>query len=206
MTVISKTYFPGTIKFQQGMNIVPVNCQINFFIKNRVMAKMQKISTNLWFDREAEEAVNYYLSIFKNSGVRKTTYYSKAGYDIHKMPAGTVMTIEFELEGQVFVALNGGPVFKFNEAVSFIVNCDTQEEIDYYWDRLSQGGDKKAQQCGWLKDRYGLSWQIVPANMGEMFSGQDAEKSSALMNAILKMKKLDIKKLEEAYYGAAVPG
>ena len=121
------------------------------------MATTQKISSNLWFAHEAEEAANYYVSIFKNGKVKKITHYGKEGYDIHKMPEGTVMTVEFELDGQPFVALNGGPVFKFNEAVSFIVNCDSQTEIDYYWEKLSQGGDKQAQQCGWLKDKYGLS-------------------------------------------------
>ncbi|MES1223406.1 MAG: VOC family protein, partial [Bacteroidota bacterium] len=126
------------------------------------MANLKKISANLWFDHQAEEAVNYYLSIFKDGKITKKTYYGNAGQEVHKMKAGTVMTIEFELEGQPFVALNGGPVFKFNEAVSFIISCDTQDEINYYWDKLSQGGDKQAQQCGWLKDKFGLSWQVVP--------------------------------------------
>jgi len=168
------------------------------------MAKMQKISPNLWFDRQAEEAVNYYISVFKNGKIHKSTRYGKEGYEIHKMPAGTIMTIEFELEGQTFIALNGGPVFKFNEAVSFVVNCDTQDEIDYYWEKLSQGGDKNAQQCGWLKDKFGLSWQIVPASMSKMFTDKDSKKSEAVMRAMLKMKKLDIEKLQEAYNGEAV--
>ena len=168
------------------------------------MAKMQKMSPNLWFDRQAEEAVNYYISVFKNGKISKSTRYGKEGYEIHKMPAGTIMTIEFELEGQTFIALNGGPVFKFNEAVSFVVNCDTQDEIDYYWEKLSQGGDKNAQQCGWLKDKFGLSWQIVPASMSKMFTDKDSKKSDAVMRAMLKMKKLDIEKLQEAYNGEAV--
>jgi len=168
------------------------------------MATMQKISTNLWFAHEAEEAANYYVSIFKNGKVKKIARYGKEGQDIHKMPAGSVMTVEFELEGQTFVALNGGPVFKFNEAVSFIVNCDTQEEIDYYWEKLSQGGDKKAQQCGWLKDKYGLSWQVVPRQLSEMMSDRATKRSESVMKALLQMKKLDIKKLEEAYNGEAV--
>jgi predicted 3-demethylubiquinone-9 3-methyltransferase (glyoxalase superfamily) len=168
------------------------------------MATMQKISTNLWFAHEAEEAANYYVSIFKNGKVKKIARYGKEGQDIHKMPAGSVMTVEFELEGQTFVALNGGPVFKFNEAVSFIVNCDTQEEIDYYWEKLSQGGDKKAQQCGWLKDKYGLSWQVVPRQLSEMMSDRTTKRSESVMKALLRMKKLDIKKLEEAYNGEAV--
>ena len=168
------------------------------------MATKQKISSNLWFAHEAEEAANYYVSIFKNGKVKKITHYGKEGYDIHKMPEGTVMTVEFELDGQTFVALNGGPVFKFNEAVSFIVNCDTQEEIDYYWGKLSQGGDKQAQQCRWLKDKYGLSWQVVPRQLSEMLSDQPTERSESVMKAFLQMKKIDIKKLEEAYNSEAV--
>ena len=168
------------------------------------MATKQRISSNLWFAYEAEEAANYYVSIFKNSRVKKVSHYGKEGYDIHKMPEGTVMTVEFELDGQPFVALNGGPVFKFNEAVSFVVNCDSQTEIDYYWEKLSQGGDKQAQQCGWLKDKYGLSWQVVPRQLSEMFSGQSSERSESVMKAMLQMKKLDIKKLEEAYNSETV--
>jgi predicted 3-demethylubiquinone-9 3-methyltransferase (glyoxalase superfamily) len=168
------------------------------------MATKQRISSNLWFAYEAEEAANYYVSIFKNGRVKKVSHYGKEGYDIHKMPEGTVMTVEFELDGQPFVALNGGPVFKFNEAVSFVVNCDSQTEIDYYWEKLSQGGDKQAQQCGWLKDKYGLSWQVVPRQLSEMFSGQSSEKSESVMKAMLQMKKLDIKKLEEAYNSETV--
>ena len=168
------------------------------------MATEQRISSNLWFAYEAEEAANYYVSIFKNGRVKKVSHYGKEGYDIHKMPEGTVMTVEFELDGQAFVALNGGPVFKFNEAVSFVVNCDSQTEIDYYWEKLSQGGDKQAQQCGWLKDKYGLSWQIVPRQLSEMMSDQPTERSESVMKAMLQMKKLDIRKLEEAYNGEAV--
>ena len=168
------------------------------------MATKQRISSNLWFAYEAEEAANYYVSIFKNGRVKKVSHYGKEGYDIHKMPEGTVMTVEFELDGQPFVALNGGPVFKFNEAVSFVVNCDSQTEIDYYWEKLSQGGDKQAQQCGWLKDKYGLSWQVVPRQLSEMFSDQSSERSESVMKAMLQMKKLDIKKLEEAYNSEAV--
>ena len=168
------------------------------------MATTQRISSNLWFAHEAEEAANYYVSIFKNGKVKKITHYGKEGYDIHKMPEGTVMTVEFELDGQTFVALNGGPVFKFNEAVSFIVNCDTQAEIDYYWEKLSQGGDKQAQVCGWLKDKYGLSWQVVPRQLSEMMSDHPTERSESVMKAMLQMKKLDIRKLEEAYNGEAV--
>src|SRR5687767_8797045 len=163
------------------------------------MATMQKIISNLWFDSQAEEAAKHYVSIFKNSKIGRITRYGKEGYEIHQRPAGSVMTIEFILEGQTFVALNGGPHFKFNEAISFIVNCHTQEEIDYYWNKLSAGGDPNAQQCGWLKDKFGLSWQIVPAILDDMVSDSDPKKSEAVMGALLKMKKLEIKKLEEAY-------
>ena len=165
------------------------------------MATMQKITSNLWFDKQAEEAVNYYVSIFKNAKIGRITKYGKEGYEVHGMPAGTVMTVEFWLEGQKFVALNGGPHFKFNEAISFIVNCDTQEEIDFYWNKLSAGGDKNAQQCGWLKDKYGLSWQIVPASLADMFADADAGKTQRTMKVLLKMKKLDIAALKNAYNG-----
>jgi predicted 3-demethylubiquinone-9 3-methyltransferase (glyoxalase superfamily) len=162
---------------------------------------LQKITTNLWFGHVAEQAADYYLSIFKNGKKGRTTYYSKEGFEIHKMPEGTVMTVEFELNGNSFVALNGGPLFKFNEAISFIVNCTDQQEVDYYWEKLSEGGDSKAQQCGWLKDKYGLSWQVVPTILTEMISDKDRQKSDRVMAAMLKMKKIDIKKLEEAYNG-----
>jgi predicted 3-demethylubiquinone-9 3-methyltransferase (glyoxalase superfamily) len=168
------------------------------------MATMQKITSNLWFDTQAEEAAKYYVSIFKNSKMGRISRYGKEGYEIHQRPAGSVMTVEFTLEGQTFIALNGGPHFKFNEAISFIVNCETQEEIDYYWNKLSEGGDKNAQQCGWLKDKYGLSWQIVPTIIDDMITDPDSKKSEAVMRALLKMKKLDIKKLEEAYNHEAV--
>jgi len=163
------------------------------------MAIVQKITPNLWFATDAEQAVNYYLSVFKNSRIILKTYYGEAGKEIHGMPAGTVMTIEFELEGQRFVALNGGPHFKFNEAVSFIINCETQEEIDFYWEKLTVGGDKASQQCGWLKDQFGLSWQVVPVILDKMITDSNTEKASRAMNAMLKMKKLDIKKLQDAY-------
>src|SRR5215510_6151307 len=126
------------------------------------MKVAQKIAPCLWFDTQAEEAARFYTSIFKNSRIVSISRYGEAGHEVHKMPAGTVLTVAFELDGQPFTALNGGPVFKFNEAVSFQVGCETQEEVDYYWERLSAGGDERAQQCGWLKDRYGVSWQVVP--------------------------------------------
>lgn len=161
----------------------------------------QKITSNLWFNNQAEEAVNFYTSIFKKSKKLRTTYYGKAGKEIHKMPEGSVLTIEFEIEGQKYVALNGGPIFQFNEAISFIVNCESQEEIDYYWEKLSAGGDRNAQQCGWLKDKYGLSWQIVPTILSDMIADKNREKADRAMQALLQMKKINIEALEEAYHG-----
>jgi predicted 3-demethylubiquinone-9 3-methyltransferase (glyoxalase superfamily) len=157
---------------------------------------MQKINPFLWFNNEAEEAAKFYTSIFKNSKITKTTRYTGAGAKASGQPDGSVMTVAFEIEGQNFTAINGGPVFKFTEAISFVINCETQKEIDYYWEKLSEGGDPNAQQCGWLKDRYGLSWQIVPASLGELMS--DPSRSEKVMSAVLKMKKLDLKILQEA--------
>ena len=165
------------------------------------MTKTQKITPCLWFDTQAEEAAKFYTSIFDNSRIVNTVRYGKAGQEIHKMPPGTAMTVEFELGGQTFTALNGGPLFKFNEAVSFQVMCDSQKEVDLYWERLSQGGDKNAQQCGWLKDRFGLSWQIVPSSLPKMLADPNPEKSQRVMTALLKMKKLDIDALKRAYAG-----
>ena len=164
------------------------------------MATRQKITSNLWFEKEAEDAAIFYTSIFKNSRIGRIVRYGKEGYDIHKMPEGMVMTIEFWLEDQEFVGLNGGPYFKFNEAVSFIVNCASQEEVDYYWEKLTDGGDEKAQVCGWLKDKFGLSWQIVPTILVDMISDVDAVKAGKVMNAMLQMKKIDIATLEQAYH------
>jgi predicted 3-demethylubiquinone-9 3-methyltransferase (glyoxalase superfamily) len=160
---------------------------------------MQEITPCLWFDSNAEEAVNFYTAIFKNSKIGNISRYGEAGYEIHGKPAGTVLTMEFELNGQAFTALNGGPVFKFNEAISFQVGCESQEEIDYYWEKLSEGGDKKAQQCGWLKDKYGVSWQIVPTVLGKMLQDKDANKSESVMKALLQMTKIDIQGLKQAY-------
>ena len=154
---------------------------------------MQRIITCLWFDSNAEEAVNCYASIFKNSKIRKVSRYGQEGYEIHGKRAGTVMTIEFELNRQTFTALNGGPIFKFNEAISFQVSCGSQEEVAHYWEKLSEGGDEKAQQCGWLKDKYGVSWQIVPTVLVEMLQDKDARKSERVMKALLQMKKLTSK-------------
>ncbi len=161
----------------------------------------QRITPCLWFDDQAEEAVAFYTGIFRNSKIVTVTRYGEAGREVHGKPAGTVLTVAFELDGQTFTALNGGPVFKFNEAISFQVYCDTQEEVDYYWEKLSAGGDKKAQQCGWLKDKYGASWQVVPGVLIDMLNDPDSAKSERAMTAMLKMKKLDIAELKRAHGG-----
>lgn len=158
---------------------------------------MQKIVPFLWFNNQAEEAVKFYTSIFKNSKMDAVTRYGDAGAEASGRPKGTVMTVTFELEGLKFVALNGGPHFTFSPAVSFVVNCDTQGELDELWEKLSQGGEKG--QCGWLKDKFGVSWQIVPAVLGEMLQDKDAEKSGRVMEAMLKMEKIDIETLKRAY-------
>ena len=160
---------------------------------------IQKITPFLWFDNQAEQAANYYVSIFRNSRIGQVTRYGKEGHEIHRMEEGNVMTVDFEIENQKFMALNGGPVFKFNEAISFQVLCDTQEELDYYWERLSEGGDKNAQQCGWLKDKYGVSWQIVPEVLSKMIQDKDQVKSQMVMKAMLQMQKLDIQTLIQAF-------
>jgi predicted 3-demethylubiquinone-9 3-methyltransferase (glyoxalase superfamily) len=166
------------------------------------MPNVNKIVPCLWFDSQAEEAAKYYVSIFgKNSRIRTVTHYTEAGKEIHGQKPGTVLTVVFELEGQAVTALNGGPQFKFNEAVSLQVMCDSQAEIDRFWQALSAGGDERAQQCGWLKDKYGLSWQIVPRMMEELFSDNDPARSGNVMNAMLKMKKLDSAALQSAYKG-----
>ncbi|HEY3196574.1 MAG TPA: VOC family protein [Nitrospirales bacterium] len=158
---------------------------------------MQKITPCLWFDDKAEEAVNFYVSIFKNSKIGNIARYGEAGAEVSGRPKGTVMTVAFQLEGQEFLALNGGPVFNFTEAISFIVNCETQEEIDKMWEKLSAGGEKG--RCGWLKDKYGLSWQVVPPVLAEMLQDKDAKRSERVMKAMLQMNKLDIKTLKQAY-------
>jgi predicted 3-demethylubiquinone-9 3-methyltransferase (glyoxalase superfamily) len=165
------------------------------------MQLTQKITPCLWFDDQAEDAAKFYTGIFKDSRIVSVTRYGKAGHEVHGRSAGTVMTVAFELEGQAFTALNGGPHFKFNEAISFQVFCETQQEVDYYWEKLSAGGDKKAQQCGWLKDKYGASWQVIPKVLIDMISDPDAKKSGKAMEAMLKMKKLDINELKRAYGG-----
>ncbi|WPP53033.1 VOC family protein [Catalinimonas niigatensis] len=158
----------------------------------------QKITANLWFDGQAEEAARFYTSIFKNSRMGSVSRYGKAGYEIHGKPEGTVMTVAFQIEGQEFVALNGGPQYKFTEAISFIINCATQEEVNHYWYALAEGGDEKAQVCGWLKDKYGVSWQIVPVVLFELLSDPDPGKAQSVMNAMLQMKKIDIDQLKQA--------
>jgi len=163
------------------------------------MAKFQKITSNLWFDNQAEDAAKFYTSVFKNSKMGRIARYGKEGYEIHGRKEGTVMTVEFWLEEQSFVALNGGPHFKFTEAISFIINCDTQEEINYYWEKLSEGGDVKAQMCGWLKDKFGLSWQVVPTVLPDMITGGNIEKADKVMKAMLQMKKLDIATLQKEF-------
>lgn len=161
----------------------------------------QKIAPCLWFDDQAEAAARYYTKIFKNSKIVKVVRYGEAGREIHGRPAGSVMIVEFKLAGQSFTALNGGPLFKFNEAISLQIYCENQKELDYYWSKLTKGGPKNAQQCGWLKDKYGVSWQVVPTSVLHMFDDHKSEKSARAMTAMLKMKKLDIKKLERAYAG-----
>jgi predicted 3-demethylubiquinone-9 3-methyltransferase (glyoxalase superfamily) len=158
---------------------------------------VQKITPCLWFDNQAEEAAKFYASIFKNSKIGNTTRYGEAGAKVSGRPKGSVMTVTFEIEGQEFVALNGGPHFTFSEAISFMVKCEMQKEIDEMWEKLSQGGEKG--QCGWLKDKYGLSWQIVSPVWDEMLRDKDAKKSERVMKAILQMTKPDIKTLKQAY-------
>ncbi len=162
---------------------------------------LQRITPCLWFDNQAEEAARFYTSVFKNSRITQISRYGESGQEVHGQKPGSVMVVAFDLDGHSFTALNGGPVFKFNEAISFQVQCDTQEEIDDYWRQLSAGGDPKAQQCGWLKDRFGASWQIVPRIMGELMTASDPARSNRVMAALLKMKKLDLAALNKAYAG-----
>jgi predicted 3-demethylubiquinone-9 3-methyltransferase (glyoxalase superfamily) len=162
---------------------------------------MSKIAPCLWFDSQAEEAAKFYTSIFKNSKIKQVARYGDAGAQLAGRPKGSVLTVAFELDGQEFTALNGGPVFKFNEAISLMVNCETQDELDHYWDKLSEGGDPNAQQCGWLKDKFGVSWQVVPTAVARMMSDRDPAKSERVMQALLRMKKLDIAALQRAYEG-----
>ena len=168
------------------------------------MSTINRIIPFLWFADQAEEAANYYVGIFKNSRVKGTTRYGEAGQEVTGQTPGTVMTVDFELDGQPFTALNGGPHFTFNEAVSFQVTCQDQQEIDYFWEHLGAGGDPAAQQCGWLKDRFGLSWQVVPKGMDRWFSDPNSEAGARAMNAMLGMKKMDIEALQAAYDGEGI--
>ena len=165
------------------------------------MASLQRIRPCLWFDGQAEEAANHYVAIFPGSRIVKVARFGEAGNEIHGRPAGSVMTVDFELSGQRMLGLNGGPLFKFTEAVSLMVYCADQQEVDYYWERLTAGGDPAAQQCGWLKDRYSLSWQVVPEPMLELVSDPASAKSQRAFAAMLEMKKLDLPALEKAYSG-----
>lgn len=165
------------------------------------MLSVQKITPFLWFDDQAEEAVEFYTSIFPQSKILTISRYGEAGQEVHRRMPGSVMVVSFELTGQRFNALNGGPQFTFNEAVSFQIDCETQEELDGYWNKLSEGGDPAAQQCGWLKDKFGLSWQVVPSIMADMITGADVEKGQRVIQAMMSMKKIDIEKLQEAYAG-----
>ena len=165
------------------------------------MPTIRKLIPCLWFDNQAEEAAKFYVSVFEGSQITRLTHYGEEGQEIHGGKPGSVLTVAFELGGQPFTALNGGPLFKFNEAISFQVMCETQEEIDRYWSRLSAGGDEKAQQCGWLRDKYGLSWQIVPAVLPDLLDDRARVKAGRVMKALLQMKKLDIKALKQAHAG-----
>jgi len=165
--------------------------------------RVQRITPFLWFDHQAEEAASFYTSVFENSRIVAVTRYDREAGAATRRPEGSAMTVAFELDGQTFTALNGGPYFKFTEAVSFVVTCETQEEVDHYWEKLSAGGDENARQCGWLKDRYGLSWQIVPRVLVEFLTHPDPATSARVMEAMLRMKKIDIAGLKKAASGPA---
>jgi predicted 3-demethylubiquinone-9 3-methyltransferase (glyoxalase superfamily) len=163
--------------------------------------RISKISPCLWFDNQAEPAARFYTSVFKNSRIVSTSYYGEAGKEHHGQEAGSVMAVGFEIEGQSFTALNGGPIFKISEAISFQIDCSTQEEVDYYWDKLREGGDPECQVCGWLKDKFGVSWQVVPAILLEMILDPDTGKSQRAVAAMMQMGKLDIAQLKAAFDG-----
>lgn len=160
---------------------------------------MNRITPCLWFDDQAEEAAHFYAAIFKNAKISTISRYGEAGREHHGKPPGSVMVVAFELDGQEFTALNGGPQFKFSEAISLQVHCDTQEEVDYYWERLTAGGDERSQQCGWLKDKFGVSWQVVPRQVVEMLLDKDYNRSQRVMAALMQMKKIDIERLKAAF-------
>jgi predicted 3-demethylubiquinone-9 3-methyltransferase (glyoxalase superfamily) len=165
------------------------------------MTSIRPITPCLWFDNRAEEAAQLYTGIFPNSRITQVLRYGEAGHDVHGQPSGRVMTVSFELDGQPYTALNGGPHFKFSEAISLQVLCETQQDVDYYWEKLCAGGDPKAQQCGWLKDKFGLSWQVTPTVLIDMLADPDKVKSQRAMEAMLRMKKFDIAALERAFRG-----
>jgi len=167
------------------------------------MPIVSKLTPCLWFNGQAEEAAAFYTSILPDSTITSVSRYGKAAQEVHGQPAGSVMTVAFTLDGQPFTALNGGPAFTFNEAISFQVFCETQAEVDHYWDRLSEGGDERAQRCGWLKDRFGVSWQIIPAALPALIGGPDREGAQRATAAMLQMKKLDVAALERTYHGDA---
>ena len=158
---------------------------------------MQKISPFLWFDNQAEQAANFYVSIFKNSKILGINRYGKAGSEVSGRKEGSVMTVAFSLDGQDFTALNGGPVFSFSQAISFVIDCKDQQEVDYFWEKLSKGGQQ--QPCGWLIDKYGVAWQVVPSSLEKMITGKEPKKAESAMRSMLQMKKIDIKKIEKAY-------
>jgi predicted 3-demethylubiquinone-9 3-methyltransferase (glyoxalase superfamily) len=162
------------------------------------MLKKQKITPCLWFDDQGEDAANFYVSIFNDSRIANVSRYGEAGKEVHGKKPGTAMIVAFELEGQPFTALNGGPNYKFSEAISFQISCESQAEVDHYWDKLSDGGDPKAQQCAWLKDKFGVSWQVVPTALSRLLSDPDRAKAGRVMQSMLKMKKIDIAALENA--------
>lgn len=165
------------------------------------MASLKKMSTCLWFDTQAEEAARFYTSIFPNSKITQVTHYGAEGHDQHKKPAGSVLTVSFQLDGNEFTGLNGGPGFTFNEAISLELHCETQKDIDYFWDKLTPGGDPKAQVCGWLKDKYGVSWQVAPAVMYQWLENSPNPASERVMKAMMQMQKLDLATLKSAYEG-----
>ena len=166
------------------------------------MPRFHRITPCLWFDDQAEEAATFYTAVFPNSKILDLSRYGDAGQEIHRMKPGTVMTVSFELDGHEFTALNGGPVFRFNEAISLQINCEDQAEVDYYWARLGEGGDERAQQCGWLKDRFGLSWQVTPRAIHDMLTDEDVARAQRVMGALLKMKKIDLEQLRKVYAAA----
>jgi len=170
-------------------------------LQSKPAPRVHRLTPFLWFDTQAEEAANFYVSVFPNSRIATVVRYPATGQEVHRKPAGSVMTVAFELDGMPFTAINGGPQFTFNQAVSFVITCDTQEEVDYFWDALTAGGDPRAQQCGWLTDKFGMVWQVVPQPLIDMITHPDSAKSQRAFQAMLKMKKLDIAAARRAFEG-----